>query len=176
MEQQVYLEPYDAKWADAFERESAAIVIALGEVLVALHHIGSTAIPGICAKPIIDMLAVTQDLRLLDNRGNALAAMGYEALGEFGIAGRRYFRKGDRSGIRTHQVHAFQVGSPQITRHLGFRDFLRAHPDEAAAYAALKERLATEFPRDVSNYTDGKSRFIQEMDIRAEEWRVDRRE
>jgi len=166
----VYLQPYDARWPAEFTRESAAVASALGSTLVGIHHIGSTAIPGIHAKPVIDMLAVTSDVALLDESATRLEALGYEALGEFGIAGRRYFRKDNRAGERTHQIHAFQVGSPQIARHLAFRDFLRAHPDHASDYDALKQRLAESHPTDISGYTDGKDSFIHDIDARAASW------
>jgi hypothetical protein len=96
--------------------------------------------------------------------------MGYEALGEFGIVGRRYFRKDNRAGERTHQIHAFQVGSPQIARHLAFRDLLRVHPDYASDYDALKQQLAEAHSNDISSYTDGKDSFIRDIDTRAASW------
>jgi GrpB-like predicted nucleotidyltransferase (UPF0157 family) len=169
--QRVFVVPHDPRWAEEFDRESLVVAEAMGDVLQVIHHIGSTAIPGICAKPIIDMLAVVGDLSVLDERTARMAARGYEALGEFGLAGRRYFRKDDREGNRTHQVHAFQAGSPQIERHLAFRDFMRAHRDCALQYEALKCRLAELHPADISSYTDGKDEFIREMDVRAAVWR-----
>jgi len=146
------------------------VASALGRALVVIHHIGSTAIPGIYAKPIIDMLAVTGDLSLLDERTPRLQALGYEALGEFGIPGRRYFRKNNSAGERTYQIHAFQTGSPQIARHLAFRDYLRAHPEVARDYETLKHRLAAAFPNDIGSYTDGKDSFIHDIDSRAAAW------
>lgn len=143
----------------------------MGNLLVTMHHIGSTAIPGIRAKPIIDMLAAVSDVAGLDELSPRLLALGYEAMGEFGIPGRRYFRKDDDAGNRTHQIHAFQIGSPQLDRHLAFRDFLRVHPDYASQYDALKCRLAESFPADIASYTDGKDEFIKEMDVRAASWR-----
>jgi GrpB-like predicted nucleotidyltransferase (UPF0157 family) len=172
--QRVFLVPHDLRWREEFAREAAAVREALPGVLVAVHHIGSTAIPGICAKPIIDMLAVTGDLAKLDANAARLEALGYETMGEFGIAGRRYFRKTDAAGGRTHQVHALQAGSPQIARHLAFRDFLRAHPGCARDYDALKQRLAEAHPNDLSGYTDGKDDFIREVDARAAAWSAER--
>lgn len=169
--QRVCLVPYDPSWAAEFDREASAVAGAMGGVLVAIHHIGSTAIPGIRAKPVIDMLAVVNDVAVLDGSGQAMEALGYEVMGEFGMAGRRYFRKEGADGNRTNQVHAFLVGSPQIERHLAFRDFMRVHPDEAERYDALKGRLAEMYPADVGSYTDGKDGFIREMDARAEAWR-----
>jgi GrpB-like predicted nucleotidyltransferase (UPF0157 family) len=170
MMQRVYLRPYDPRWVEEFARESSSVASVLGGILAAIHHIGSTAIAGICAKPVIDMLVVVSDVVLLDENASRLEALGYDALGEFGIAGRRYFRKDNHAGERTHQIHAFQAGSPQIARHLAFRDFLKVHPDYASAYEALKQRLAEAFPNDVSSYCDGKDSFIQEMDAKAAAW------
>ncbi|MFN7140996.1 MAG: GrpB family protein, partial [Limisphaerales bacterium] len=106
--QNVVLLPYGAHWVAEFARESGAVAAALGNALIAIHHIGSTAVPGIHAKPIIDMLLVSPELSLLDERVSVLEAIGYEALGEFGIPGRRYFRKNNSAGERTHQIHAFR--------------------------------------------------------------------
>jgi GrpB-like predicted nucleotidyltransferase (UPF0157 family) len=165
--QRVYLEPHDPRWAEEFARESSILANALGNVLVEIHHIGSTAIPGIEAKPIIDMLAVVGDLRLLDENQAKMEALRYEAMGEFGIPGRRYFRKNNKSGLRTHQIHAFQAGSSQIQRHLDFRDFMRVNPHFAKDYEALKQRLAALYPNDISSYADGKTAFIRDMEARA---------
>lgn len=163
----VHLLPYDFRWTEEFARESSAISRALGRVLIAIHHIGSTAIPGIHAKPIIDMLAVTSDIALLDESASRLQALGYDALGEFGIPGRRYFRKNNPAEVRTHHIHVFEAGSPQIARHLAFRDFLQAHPDDARRYDALKRRLAELYPRGTADYTQGKESFIHDIDARA---------
>ena len=163
----VVLVPYDARWPGEFARESSSVAPAMGPGLVAIHHIGSTAIPRIRAKPVIDMLAVLRDVARLDGQAAKLEALGYEALGEFGIPGRRYFRKDDAAGSRTHQIHAFQAGSPQIARHLAFRDYLMTHREAAERYDALKARLAALHPDDIARYTDGKDEFIQEIDEMA---------
>ena len=168
--QRVFLQPHDSRWADDFAREAAAVVRGLGSAVRTIHHIGSTAIPGIHAKPIIDMLAVADDLSLLDEYASRLAVLGYEALGEFGISGRRYFRKNNSVGERTHHIHAFRTGSAHITRHLAFRDYLRAHPDSARDYDALKHRLAEACSYDSGGYTDGKDAFIRAIDLRAAAW------
>ncbi len=170
--QRVYLVPYDPRWPQQFSAEALAVKAAIGDLLMAIHHIGSTAIPGIAAKPIIDILAVVSDLAAVDGRTAQMRELGYEALGEFGIAGRRYFRKDDVAGHRTHQIHAFQVGSPQVVRHLAFRDFLRAHREFAEQYDALKRRLADLHRADIGAYTDGKDEFIKEIDARAAVWRA----
>jgi GrpB-like predicted nucleotidyltransferase (UPF0157 family) len=99
------------------------------------------------------------------------ASLRYEALGEFGIPGRRYLRKDAPGGVRTHQLHALALGSPEIRRHLDLRDYLRAFPTEAAAYAALKQRLAERCGSDMRAYSDGKTEFIGAAERRAVAWR-----
>ena len=162
---------HDPAWKSDFEAEADHIARALGDRIVSLHHIGSTAIPGIFAKPIIDILLEVDDIVRLDVNRSAMEQLGYEAKSEFGIAGRRYFRKDNASGIRTHLVHAFQSGSPEIERHLAFRDYMIAHPVEAQAYSILKQRLAREHPDDMEAYMDGKDPFIKEHLARAIPWR-----
>ena len=92
-----------------------------------------------------------------------MATQGYEAKGEYGIAGRRYFRKDNRAGIRTHQVHVFVSGSPDVIRHLAFRDYLRAHCQKALQYSKLKVALAKAHPNDIHAYMDGKDALIKEI-------------
>ena len=167
----IVLVPYDSNWANAFTREAARLADSLGGVPLELHHIGSTAIPGLDAKPVIDILAVVPRVEMLDDRGAAFESLGYEAMGEFGIVGRRYFRKNDHTGRRSHQIHGFSAGSANITRHLDFRDYLRAHSDARQAYAALKHRLAAECVDDMSCYSEGKSSFIRDVERRAAIWR-----
>ena len=136
MAQHVTVIEYDPAWPLEFEREASRIRGALGENCLEVYHIGSTAVPGLAAKPIIDIMPVVRSLGAVDGSRAALESLGYEYLGEFGIPGRRYMRKGGDE--RTHQVHVFAQGDAvNITRHLAFRDFLRAHPDVCAEYALL---------------------------------------
>ncbi len=167
----IQIVPHNPAWRRQFEDEAGRIVAALGEMVVRLHHIGSTAIPEIWAKPIIDILLEVENVAQLDERRPSLEALGYESLGEFGIPGRRYFRKNDAAGIRTHQVHAFAAGSPQIERHLAFRDYMREHHAAAQAYSALKQELAQAHPDDLEAYMDGKDGFIKEHEAKALAWR-----
>ena len=167
----VLAEP-NAAWPSSFESEASSIRRALGELPIELHHIGSTAIPGIVAKPVIDLLGVVWSVDVLDANRHCLRAIGYEAMGEFGISGRRYFRKNASDGTRTHQLHAFAAGSPEIQRHLDFRDYLRAFPREAQEYASLKQRLALLCGSDMRAYSEGKTEFIRRIEQRAAAWRA----
>lgn len=162
--------PHDPRWQAAFAVESRLIADALGANGIAIHHIGSTAIPGIYAKPIIDLLVEVKAILQVDQQSLAIAALGYEVLGEFGISGRRYFRKDNSAGVRTHHVHTFEVGSAQIKRHLIFRDYMIAHPEVAQRYSQLKCQLAKAYPTDINQYMDGKDEFIQAMDRQAAAW------
>lgn len=156
-----------------FSAECERIRPAFGALLIELHHIGSTSIPGLCAKPVIDLLAIVTNIRTLDSRTAQFEGLGYEVKGEFGLPGRRYFRKDDTLGRRTHHLHAYAPGSAgEIARHLNFRDYLRAHPDAAHHYSALKRQLAERCQGDMNCYSNGKSDFIRNIEQRAAEWKV----
>lgn len=163
--------PHHPHWRIAFEEESQRIQLALGKNAVAVYHIGSTAIPKIYAKPIIDILVAGQSLKKVDESNSQMEALGYQVMGEYGIPGRRYFRKDDEAGIRTHHVHVFEVNSEQVERHLTFRDYLIAHPEEAQIYSELKRKLAKRYPEDIEGYMDGKDEFIKQVDCKAAAWR-----
>lgn len=157
--------PYDPRWAEAYATERVALAASLGDVLVQTHHIGSTAVKDLAAKPIIDILLEVTSLELLDQRNNQLADMGYEAMGEYGIPGRRYFRKG--GGNRTHQIHAFLSGDSHVLRHLAFRDYLVENRSVACEYGRLKTELAQKYPDDIEAYCDGKDSFVKHHEAKA---------
>jgi GrpB-like predicted nucleotidyltransferase (UPF0157 family) len=164
--------PHNPRWRDAFEAEAKHVAAALGDNVVAIHHIGSTAIPNIYAKPVIDLLVEVRDIAEVDVRSSAMESLGYEVMGEYGIPGRRYFRKETREGIRTHHIHVFEAASAEVERHLAFRDYMIAHPGEAQRYSELKRKLAEEHPQSIDGYMDGKDGFIKEIDRRAAHWRT----
>ena len=154
--------PPNPAWPAAFDQAAQAIAVALDDTVIAIHHIGSTAISGIYAKPIIDLLVEVQDITQVARQNAAMTDLGYQAMGEYGIPGRRYFRKDNAAGVRTHHVHAFAAGTDQVRRHLAFRDYLVAHPAAAQEYSELKRRLAQAHPTDIEQYMDGKHDFIQD--------------
>ena len=162
---------YTPSWAEKYQQEAQKIRRILGENLAEIYHIGSTAVPGLKAKPIIDIMPVVYDLCQVDQKNIEFEKLGYECMGEFGIVGRRYFRKGKEN--RTHQIHVFAAESDaDIRRHLAVRDYLRAHPARAAAYGALKLELAARFPYDIDGYCDGKDAFVGALERDALEWRA----
>lgn len=164
MPNQVVVVPHDLRWAEMFAAEAQRVTAALGSNVTAVHHIGSTAIPGICAKPILDLLVEVVDVNAIDACNAAMEKLRYEPRGEFGIPGRRFFRKDDAVGMRTHHVHAFAAGSDQVLRHLAFRDFLNANEDWARQYSELKQTLARSSGGCIERYMDGKDAFIRQID------------
>jgi GrpB-like predicted nucleotidyltransferase (UPF0157 family) len=159
---------HDPNWAQKYEIESKAIQELIGPIINKLHHIGSTSVPGLMAKPIIDILLDVSDLVALDHQSYKLEKLGYEGMGEMGIAGRRYFRKGGDN--RTHQIHAFKTGDTNLIRHIAFRDYLIAHKDVAEAYGALKYEIAQRCNNDIGRYSDEKDGFVKHYEALALEW------
>ncbi len=155
--------PHDPHWAARYAEAAARVAAALAPAPITLHHIGSTAVPGIMAKPIIDMLGEVATLDALDAASPRLVAIGFEAMGDYGIPGRRYFRLNE-GGVRSHHLHVFAVGAPPITRHLAFRDYLIAHRDVAATYSALKAGLPA------AGYQEAKDPFIAVTLAAALDW------
>jgi GrpB-like predicted nucleotidyltransferase (UPF0157 family) len=171
MIRKVEVVPHNSNWHSLFEIESKKIIIALGENVIAIHHIGSTSICTIYAKPIIDILIEVSSIAKVDERNPMMQTLGYQCMGEFGIKDRRFFRKDNAAGIRTHHIHTFEVNSAQILRHISFRDYLNAHPKDALKYSILKQSLAKQYPFDIEQYMDGKAGLIQDIDCQAVKWK-----
>jgi len=174
MIEKVAVVPHNPNWIDIFQDESARLESVFGDLVVTIHHIGSTAIPKIFAKNIIDLLIEVKDIHLVDQVNGEITDLGYQTLGENGILGRRFFIK--TNGVaRTHHVHTFQTGHPEIDRCLNFRDYLRNHFTDAQNYSELKQTLAIQFPEDFIGYHNGKDPFIKETIERAAAWRLNSR-
>ncbi|MGO4666121.1 GrpB family protein [Bosea sp. 2RAB26] len=167
----VELHPHDPHWSDLAGREAQRLAEAIGPCLLTVHHVGSTAIPAIHAKPILDLLPVVGSLAAFDARQGELETLGYEWWGELGLAGRRYLTKADtETGRRLVQLHCYPEGSPEITRHLAFRDYLRARPDIAAAYDRVKADCRNRHPDDSHAYGDCKDAWIRQAEADALAW------
>jgi GrpB-like predicted nucleotidyltransferase (UPF0157 family) len=167
----VELAPHDPAWAEHARREADRLIAALGDVLTEVHHIGSTAIAGIRAKPILDLMPVVRSFAEFDSLRPVIESLGYGWWGEYGIPGRRYCNRNDPvTGKRLMQLHCFEVNSPQLARHLAFRDYLRARPDLALAYEAEKLRCRDLHPGDSHAYTDCKNAGIRRVEKDALEW------
>ena len=163
MPQHITVVNYDPEWPSKYVRERDYITEILKDNCISIYHIGSTSVPELAAKPIIDIMVVVRSLDRVDAVAEKFSDMGYEYLGEFGIVGRRYLRKGGDE--RTHQIHIFQSDDwNNIGRHLAFRDYMRTHEKERNQYAKIKKDLAQKFPYDIDGYCDGKENFVREME------------
>ena len=165
-----FVVPHDPLWKMAFEIEAKAIEHVFKPAPIQLHHIGSTAIPGILAKTIIDILGTVDSLRAIDAEAHAFESLGYAVMGAYGIPGRRYFRKRNSVGTRTHHLHVFEKGSNHAERHPAFRDYLIAHPKVAQEYSGLKRRLTGDAASTWDAYLDGKDPFVSRIEPKAVEW------
>ncbi|HQR09874.1 MAG TPA: GrpB family protein [Casimicrobiaceae bacterium] len=161
---------YDPAWAALFAAERSRLLALLPDCVVDVHHIGSTSVPGLAAKPIIDILLEVRSLDEIDAHAQAMAALGYSAKGEYGLPRRRFFTKG--GAARTHHVHAYVAGDSNVERHVAFRDYLRAHPSVARDYARLKTAVAASCDNDIDAYCAGKNDFVNRAEIEALKWRA----
>lgn len=155
----VRVDPYTELWAAEFDRERERLDTHLGARLLAIEHIGSTSIPGLAAKPLIDMQAAVKSLDQVDDILVVLKTMGYAVMPERVYPDRVFLPKGPEQR-RTHHLNLVRFHSDQWHDPLSFRDRLRSDPPLRNQYAALKNRLAVQHQDDREAYTDGKAEFI----------------
>jgi GrpB-like predicted nucleotidyltransferase (UPF0157 family) len=161
----VRLVPHNPSWSAEFVRERGRISTAIGDHAVAIEHVGSTAVPGIHAKPVLDIVVAIADLREANALEPAMQQLGYDFPGDIGIVGERLFGRGPE--VLTHLVHVVQAGGPKWSEYLDFRDALRTNPDLALQYDEAKRELARQFPAERAKYTEAKGQFIQSVLARA---------
>lgn len=167
--QHIIVKPYNPDYSRLFDKEKERLVPIFGDNFFFIEHIGSTAVAGLRSKPIIDILVAVKSLPLVDERRADFEKLGYEYLGEFGIKGRRYLRKGGDE--RTHQIHVFRFDDEHnLVRHLAVRDYLRAHPAVAREYGELKSELALSHPYDIDGYCETKEAFVSYLEAQALAW------
>jgi GrpB-like predicted nucleotidyltransferase (UPF0157 family) len=164
----IHLVDYDEGWPRLYAEEAAQVARALGDQLVAIEHVGSTAVAGMPAKPIIDVLVAVVAWDHFEEMLVSLQGLGfvYTPESEEEDPNRRVFRKGpaDMSLLRTHHLHMTESGSVYWKRVIAFRDQLRAEPSDALAYAELKRQLAKTFEHDSRSYTSGKDGFVTSVE------------
>ena len=156
---EVRLEPYNQEWALLFEAARKEIELLLGTNVKDIQHIGSTAIKGTVAKPIIDVAVVVYSLREVNIAG--MESAGFTCMGELGIPGRCYFVKRKNGDISTHHVHCYEAGNQNLMDCISFRDFLNSHPHYALQYSNLKTRLCEKFQNNRAKYTEEKTDFVK---------------
>lgn len=159
---------FTKQWSEQFEAETKLLQQIFRDEIIQIHHIGSTSVEGLSAKPIIDIMPVMKNISRVDQYNEAMRKIGYEPKGENGLQGRRFFQKGGNQ--RTHHVHIYEQNHPDIARHLAFRDYLKAHPSIAKEYGNLKEELAKRYPFNIEAYINGKENLVLEIERKAVEW------
>jgi len=170
-EEKIKLVDYDPAWAENFERLRSIYLESLGDLLIKVEHVGSTAVPELCAKPHLDIDLVIEDYSYLQEVIHGLAELGYEYQGDFGIEGREAFGREDRmvpwdrssSRKQSHNLYVCPENSRELRRHLAFRDHLREDEECRKRYADLKRRLARKYRDDREAYTEGKTKFIERV-------------
>lgn len=149
---------YDPEWPRIFEQIHAVVWPAVQHAAMSLEHVGSTSVPGLAAKPVIDACIVVASPRDIPHVVKALARIGYEHRGDLGVPEREAFRQ--PASLPKHHLYASHRRSLALKNHLGLRDYLRAHPEAVVEYGELKVRLAKQFPDDIDNYIAGKTDFV----------------
>jgi GrpB-like predicted nucleotidyltransferase (UPF0157 family) len=165
MSDPVVIVDYDPRWPNLFEELRARVAAALGGLVVIVEHVGSTAVPGLAAKPIIDMDVVVPSVTDIPEAIVRLAALGYVHRGDLGIPGREAFTA--PAGTLRHHLYVCALGSEELRRHRSFRDYLLTHPDDARAYGALKKEAALRFRNDRPAYNEAKTQFVEAVLQRA---------
>lgn len=161
-----YIVDYNPEWVTTFLVESKDLKAIFKDAILSIYHIGSTSIPGIKAKPIVDILITTDNLKKIDDFDNQMEQQGYVVGGEFGLCGRRFFCKGNQEHCLIH-VHIYETSNTAIEKYLLFRDYMIAHPNEVKNYEELKTDLAQRYPHNRTLYTQSKSVFIEHILIKA---------
>src|SRR5260370_42693885 len=170
----IVVSDYDPNWPILFEQESMRIKKALGSFALAIEHMGSTAVPGLPSKPIIDLLVGVPDLEEIRERCiRPIETLGYNYVPEYAswMPCELFFRKGS-PGPWTHHLHLMEPSHPRWEALLVFRDYLRAHPEAAGAYANIKRALAASSKDDIEAYRTGKHVFVEETTAKARVWRA----
>ena len=155
--------PYDEEWKRDFLQIKAELSDALGQLAMEIEHVGSTSVQGLSAKPVIDVDVVIKDYGVLEDVISALGKIGYRHEGNLGIPGREAFTYDGKEHLRKHHLYACPEDSPELKRHVAFRDYLRTHPDAVREYSRIKEEGAALYPDDIDRYIEHKSPFIEKV-------------
>ena len=156
----VRVEPYDPEWPQNYEAIRKEIYQILGELAIAVHHVGSTSVPGMSAKPIIDLDVEIQNRSVFSEVCDRLAAAGYQHEGDLGIRDREAFRYDGKNNLQKHHLYVCPRDSRELHRHLTFRNYLRTHPEAAREYSRVKEAAARQYPDSIEGYMSCKNDCI----------------
>ena len=155
--------PYDEQWKQDFIMIKDELTSALGQLAMRIEHIGSTSVEGLSAKPIIDIDVVIKDYAEFEEVVSTLGAIGYRHEGDLGVAGREAFKYDGKDHLRKHHLYVCPEDSPELKRHIAFRDYLRTHSDAVRQYSRIKEEGAMLYPYDIDRYIEHKTPFIEKI-------------
>ena len=159
----VVVEPYRKAWEQDFTAIAGELWQAVGDLALRIEHVGSTAVPGLSAKPIIDIDIVIPDYSAFGAVVSRLAAIGYRHEGDLGIPGREAFKYSGKEHLQKHHLYVCPKDSPELRRHIAFRDYLRSHPEAAAEYSRIKVEGARLYPEDIEGYIAHKAPYIEKV-------------
>lgn len=160
---EVIVLPYDRAWKPGFETIRKELEEILGDSVLGIEHVGSTAVEGLSAKPCIDIDVIIRDYRVFDTVVRKLASAGYIHEGDLGIRDREAFRYSGKPHLLRHHLYVCPASSRELHRHITFRDYLRTHPESAQKYSQVKEDAARMFPEDIDGYMAYKSSCIEAL-------------
>lgn len=155
--------PYNEQWRQDFLKIEAELTEALGPLTIGIEHVGSTSVRGLSAKPIIDIDVVIKDYSELGDVVSALGRIGYQHEGNLGISGREAFKYDGKEHLQKHHLYVCPEDSPELKRHIAFRDYLQTHPAAVREYSRIKEEGAELYPDDIERYIKHKSPFIEKI-------------
>ena len=155
--------PYDCSWENSFEDIKKELQAALGDTALRIEHVGSTSVKGMSAKPIIDIDVVIRDYTQFETVRSRLESIGYQHEGDLGISGREAFRYDGKEHLQKHHLYVCPADSPELRKHIAFRDYLRLHPEAVSEYSRIKEEAAALHPFDIDGYMRYKSPFIENI-------------
>ena len=155
--------PYDEQWKQDFLKIKTELSNAIGQLIIGIEHVGSTSVQDLSAKPIIDIDVVIKDYTVLEDVVSGLREIGYQHEGNLGIVGREAFKYDGKEHLKEHHLYVCPEDSPELKRHITFRDYLRTHPDAVREYSQIKAEGAKQYPDDIEQYIEYKSPFIEKI-------------
>jgi GrpB-like predicted nucleotidyltransferase (UPF0157 family) len=172
MPREMLVVPYNDLWDKMYEKEKILLLSIFGNLIIDIQHFGSTAVKGLCAKPIIDIMIVVNDILQIDVFDSILKQYGYNARGENEIIGRRYFVKSypDNIDVHTHHLHIYQKGNLHISDELMFRDYLRINNEALKEYERVKKEASIKFRYSPSEYVEAKTHCVTHIMDKAKDY------
>lgn len=165
-----HIEPYNPKWADQFLELQKELASILGDEVIRIEHMGSTSVPGLAAKPQIDILIEAKNLAHIPAYYDALSSSGYVPKGDYTMTGEEYLTKDNSDGVRIAGVHIYPSGHPELDFQIKFREYLKAHPDEIKGYADMKLSTYHQFPDNYNAYGAAKRPYLEALRERVGQW------